>query len=334
MLPLITALFAALLLAALAAPTLEAAKAPAKKTYFTIILGLDSPFGWQADCLRFTASEMCTFGGSCGTWARSEAAAPETAITFTLSFELSGVPVEIDGQARIDDRGKSSSLAGAARARIGGRTSNFGLTGRATKKNKCLKLLRDWDSKNPPPQPAQSPACLGRADFGSPGQSPYRLPFQVDKTYRLGQTYCVVGDTHEDQLAYDLMLPIGAPVLAARAGTVRETRDDVADDVSDDDTGVHNHVYIEHDDGSAAFYAHLRQASVLVSVDQSVEAGEQIASSGGSGTDVPLLHFGVYRSYPPTEGDDLPVNFRNADGPLDPVGGLIQGVFYRALPIE
>jgi murein DD-endopeptidase MepM/ murein hydrolase activator NlpD len=156
----------------------------------------------------------------------------------------------------------------------------------------------------------------------------------VGRTYRLGQTYCVVGDTHENQLSYDLMLPMGAPVLAARAGTVREIRAEVADDVSDDDAGVHNHVYIEHDDGTTAFYAHLRQNSVLVSVDQSVQAGEQIASSGSSGSDVPLLHFGVYRAYPPTEGNDLPVNFRNADGPLDPLGGLIQDVFYQALPPE
>jgi murein DD-endopeptidase MepM/ murein hydrolase activator NlpD len=325
-LPLITTLFSVLLLAALAVAPLDAAKAPVKKTYFTIILGLESPHGWQADCLRFTASEMCTLGGNCGSWARTEAAGPETAITFALSFEESGVPVEIDGQARIDDRGKSSSLAGAARARIGGRSSNFGLTGRATKKSKCLKLLRDWDSKNPPPQPAQNASCLHRATFGSPGESPYRLPFQVGKTYRLGQTYCAAGDTHEGQLAYDLMLPIGAPVLAARGGTVREIRND--------DAGVHNHIYIEHDDGTTAFYAHLQLNSVLVSVDQAVEAGERIASSGSSGSDVPVLHFGVYRGYPPTEGDDLPVNFRNADGPLDPLGGLIQDVFYRALPLE
>ena len=322
---------AALILASLTSDPVAAAKAPIRETYFTLILGLDAPYGWQADCLRFTSSELCTLGATCGGWVRTEPAGPETALTFDLSFEESGVQVEIDGQARIDDRGKSSSLAGVARARIGGRTSNFGLTGRATSKAKCLKMRREWNSQNPPAQPAHSASCLDRANFGSRGQSLYVLPYRVGSAYRLGLTYCVGGDTHESQLAFDFMLPMGAPVLAARTGTVREMRSDVSDDVSDDDTGVHNHVYIEHDDGTIAFYAHLQQGSVLVAVNQVVESGEQIGSSGSSGTDVPLLHFGVYRTYPPTEGDDVPVTFRNADGPHDQLGGLIQDVFYKAL---
>ena len=31
------------------------------------------------------------------------------------------------------------------------------------------------------------------------------------------------------------------------------------------------------------------------------------------------------------EGDDVPVNFDNALGPLDGRGGLLRGVFYKAL---
>lgn len=327
----IVAALGLLALATLVSTRLEAAKAPERKTYFTLILGLDAPYGWQADCLQFTAGELCTIGGTCGTWARSEAPGPETAITFQIEFEESGVPVEIEGQARIDDRGKKSSLAGAALVRIAGKAGNFALAGRDAGR-RCLELRRQWDLRNPPAQPPQNDACLTRAEFPDPAASNYRLPFRDRRSYRVGQTYCTSGNTHENQLAYDLMLPLGTPVLAARAGVVREIRQDVADEVSDEDLGVHNHVYIEHDDGSTAFYAHLRQNSVLVTVDQSVAAGEQIASSGASGSDVPLLHFGVYRTHPVSEGDDLAVSFRNAEGPRDARGGLIQDVFYKAMP--
>jgi hypothetical protein len=40
----------------------------------------------------------------------------------------------------------------------------------------------------------------------------------------------------------------------------------------------------------------------------------------------------VYRWWPPEEGFDVPVNFRNADGPLDPNGGLMWFERYEALP--
>ena len=53
-------------------------------------------------------------------------------------------------------------------------------------------------------------------------------------------------------------------------------------------------------------------------------------SGNSSQSDEPHLHFGVYEDYPPAEGVDIPVNFRNADGPLDSLGGLIRWEFYTA----
>jgi hypothetical protein len=57
-----------------------------------------------------------------------------------------------------------------------------------------------------------------------------------------------------------------------------------------------------------------------------------MANSGSAGTPVADLHFGVYRTWPIRNGDDIAVNFRNAQGPLDTRGGLRQGVAYLALP--
>lgn len=173
--------------------------------------------------------------------------------------------------------------------------------------------------------------CLDRAVFGDPDSSDYVLPFPVGGAYPLYQTYCFPAGGHRCQLAYDFRIPIGDPVVAAREGVVRQVKEDSPDDGQG--VGEHNYVHIEHEDGTTAFYAHLMQHSVTVTPGDTVKVGEQFASSGNSGySGEPHLHFGVYEDYPPSEGQDVPVSFRNADGPLDARGGLIRGEVYTALP--
>jgi murein DD-endopeptidase MepM/ murein hydrolase activator NlpD len=174
--------------------------------------------------------------------------------------------------------------------------------------------------------------CLQRARFGDPAASPYVLPYPVGMSYRVYQTYCGPQNHGRDnQLAYDFEMPLGSPVLAARAGTVVHVFDTHLD--SDEYDSEFNCMFIRHDDGTAAFYAHLRQHSALVREGDAVQAGQHIADLGHLGNPVAdLLHFGVYRAWPARDGDDLAVNFRNADGPLDPRGGLVQGMYYLALP--
>jgi murein DD-endopeptidase MepM/ murein hydrolase activator NlpD len=173
--------------------------------------------------------------------------------------------------------------------------------------------------------------CLERANFDDPATSPYVLPFPVGAAYEVYQSYCWPTGGHRNQLAYDFTMPIGDAVVAARGGVVRAVRDDSPDDGQG--VGEHNYVFIEHADGSAAFYAHLKQFSVTVAPDDTVRIGQHFADSGNSGySDDPHLHFGVYEDYPTVEGFDLPVSFRNADGPLDDLGGLVRGEMYEALP--
>ena len=93
-----------------------------------------------------------------------------------------------------------------------------------------------------------------------------------------------------------------------------------------------NIIYIEHEDGTSAFYAHLQQQSARVKVGDQVGAGQVIALSGASGTSLEHLHFGVAGSWPVRKPDDLLVNFRNSQGALDERGGLQRGVVYRAVP--
>lgn len=177
-------------------------------------------------------------------------------------------------------------------------------------------------------------ACMERAVFGDPARSPYALPYPVGTAYRLAQGYCYSYGGHRNQLAYDFEMPIGAPVTAARAGVVRRIRADLPDTGATAEPGRNNHVLIEHDDGTVAFYAHLKQDSVTVSAGQEVARGQLIAASGNSGNTLgePHLHFGVYQSWPAREGFDVAVNFCNADGPLDERRGLVAGSTYEALP--
>lgn len=74
------------------------------------------------------------------------------------------------------------------------------------------------------------------------------------------------------------------------------------------------------------------QNGVIVEAGDTVEAGQYFALSGNSGeSGEPHLHFGIYQDYPPVEGVNVPVTFRNAEGPLDSLGGLIRGTVYKAL---
>ena len=144
----------------------------------------------------------------------------------------------------------------------------------------------------------------------------------------LNNSYCVPTGGHREQQAYDFLIPIGEPVLAARAGIVMQVTEDSPDDGQGTD---HNHVMVEHSDGTVGFYAHLQQNGVVVEVGEPVEQGQTIATAGHSGTtDVVHLHFGVYDSWPPVEGQDQAVNFRNTPGPLDCRRGLVNGATYSA----
>src|SRR4030042_712963 len=107
-------------------------------------------------------------------------------------------------------------------------------------------------------------ACMERAVFGDPSQSPYILPYPFGASYRLMQGYCYTKGGHRNQLAYDFETPVGIEVIAARSGFVMKVRSDLPDDGKQPESGQHNHIMIKHDDGTVAFYAHLKQDSVLV----------------------------------------------------------------------
>lgn len=175
--------------------------------------------------------------------------------------------------------------------------------------------------------------CLERAVFGDPADSAYVLPFAVGEEYYLSQSYCFSEGGHSNQLSYDFDMPIGVQVLATRAGVVKEKREDSPD--TGLGYGEHNYIFLQHEDGTVGFYAHLMMDGVEVDVGDEINVGDFIAWSGNSGlTGKPHLHFGVYQSWPPHEGYDVPINFRNASGQHDSRGGLAAWRLFEALPVN
>jgi murein DD-endopeptidase MepM/ murein hydrolase activator NlpD len=92
----------------------------------------------------------------------------------------------------------------------------------------------------------------------------------------------------------DIAMPVGTPVIAARAGTV-VTTENRQNGRGGNPSG--NFVRILHDDGTMGVYLHLHPGSIGVREGQRVTAGVQIALSGNTGNSTgPHLHFAVQRN--------------------------------------
>ena len=177
---------------------------------------------------------------------------------------------------------------------------------------------------------AQAPQCDG---FGPWEQSAYVLPYPVGLSYRVNQGNCSgFGHSGFWLYGYDLVMPIGSVVTAARDGVVAHAQDGA----QDGDRTRTNLITIAHDDGTVALYSHLTLNGVHVTIGQTVLAGDVIGMSGDTGNTggLPHLHFslhpcGALPGLPGTGScSSIPANFRNtAANP----NGLVAGLFYQAL---
>jgi murein DD-endopeptidase MepM/ murein hydrolase activator NlpD len=131
-----------------------------------------------------------------------------------------------------------------------------------------------------------------------PDEVTYSLPIDETSHWELGQEFNGEYSHHDEQNRYalDFIVPVGTPVLAARAGVVMET---IANyEGSGQNAKIYatraNFIRILHDDGSMALYAHLKENGVLVSTGQRVGLGEPIGYSGNTGfSSGPHLHFAL-----------------------------------------
>jgi len=186
-----------------------------------------------------------------------------------------------------------------------------------------------------PVQPQTQAECLAGAAFVPPAESPYVLPWAEGQSFVVGQGYCTTPPrSHHLRYAYDFLMPVGTEIRNVRAGLVVELREQFADD---DRTGGHeNMLSLRHEDDTISIYMHLRHQGVAVDMGQWVPQGALLGWSGATGdpAGIPHLHFQVCLrsgmcSYK-TQEITLPVSFSNAQGPIGPGGGLIEGERYTA----
>ena len=169
--------------------------------------------------------------------------------------------------------------------------------------------------------------CEGYSDWRI---SPYILPYPPGPSCRVVQGNC--SPAHGDwtshrgpgRYSYDFLMPVGASVIAARAGQVSFLEERFTDEDHGPDQA--NYVGISHGDGTVAVYGHLTHNGVLVNVGDSVEQGDTVALSGNSGPSAaPHLHFHV--ALDSDVQSTLPVTFRNTSpNPR----GLQRGKVYEA----
>ena len=169
-------------------------------------------------------------------------------------------------------------------------------------------------------------------DFGDPANSNYILPYNLGESYRMWQSYCHSKFSHKNWFSYDFEMPLGTEILASRAGKVIFERDNFADGTRV--SGEENFIFIQHPDGTVVHYVHIMKGGSFVSVGQSVIQGELIALSGDSGGSAgPHLHTTQFIGRTSFNRQfSIPMNYRNAKGTLDRNQGLVEDVFYEALP--
>jgi energy-coupling factor transporter transmembrane protein EcfT len=120
--------------------------------------------------------------------------------------------------------------------------------------------------------------------------SPYRLPWKSGvKRFVAQGNRSFISHRGLHLIAWDFVMPVGTPVLAAREGIV------VHVEVDHDGIGLlANYIVIEHGDGIRTAYAHLKKDGALVKEGDQVKQGQSIGLSGIVGqTLFPHLHFSV-----------------------------------------
>lgn len=139
--------------------------------------------------------------------------------------------------------------------------------------------------------------------------SPYLLPWPSGISYFCVQgVRGVVSHRGSSQYGYDFYMPIGSDITAARAGTVTQV---VQHHDGNGRNWPNNLVRVEHDDGTRACYAHIKQDGSYVVEGQQVRQGERLAASGNVGNSMmPHLHFHVTS---PETRETIPITFRDVE---------------------
>jgi len=155
----------------------------------------------------------------------------------------------------------------------------------------------------------------------------YQLPFASPAPRQLVQGNSGKFSHYgRQQYAFDFRMPVGDPVVAARAGKVVAVVDEYdRGGPTKSLMGQANVVLVLHDDGSFASYVHLSKGAAVSEGDE-VAVGDPIGSSGNTGyTTSPHLHFAVWVLDDAGEAETVPIRFAGK-GPQGFVP--VEGAYY------
>jgi len=175
-------------------------------------------------------------------------------------------------------------------------------------------------------QPSPRPQVKNCGPYPSQSTSAYVLPYEVGKSFVVGQGNCSpVGRSHAtgslDQHSYDILMPIGTNITATRAGVVNKVVENFAE--NNGTPGQENVIEINHGDGTFGVYFHITHNGSLVSVGEQIAQGQLIALSGNTGnSSAPHLHFHVWKV-----STTIATVFKNTTEHSE---GLKEGVSYTA----
>lgn len=158
--------------------------------------------------------------------------------------------------------------------------------------------------------PSQEQASAGTSNRPA-SENSYVLPYPKGSGYKLLQGYNgPYGHKGHAEFAYDFQMPIGTPLIAARAGEVVKVVENNNDATRK--PGEENVVVIKHADGTFGRYYHLTKDGVLVSVGDRVAQGSKVGLSGDSGASAgPHLHFDVTKDCHEWGCQTIPISFAN-----------------------
>jgi murein DD-endopeptidase MepM/ murein hydrolase activator NlpD len=154
------------------------------------------------------------------------------------------------------------------------------------------------------------------------------VPFACGLSFPVSQAHDTGSHRYYDTWAWDFRMPVGTPVVAARAGVVRLARGDSTVGGCDMKFAPYsNYVVLEHAGGLETQYLHFER--VVVQPGQRVEPGELLGYSGATGWACGAhLHFKVAKRH--NNGWNNPSLPARIAGYGDPQRGAV--VVARACP--
>ncbi len=164
----------------------------------------------------------------------------------------------------------------------------------------------------------------------------YIIPFEHGTKRRLSQGFH--GKTTHfglNEYAVDFNMPVGTPVVAARDGIVADVKEDSnVGGIGEYFSDKGNYIAIFHNDGSFAYYVHLKKNGAIVKVGDKVKAGQIIGYSGNSGySSGPHLHFDVRLTKNDGTMQSIPFKFLNYDNSgVNPKEGAFYYSFHPGKP--